>query len=195
MYLADHLQWFPELGCGYYPVQNTPYDGDYFNKYREYADTDAGRKITAARVAMAGNLTGITVDIGIGCGQFAEALDCFGYDVNPVAVDWLVKNNRWLNPYQQAVDNATFWDSFEHIANPGELLANIRQSVLLTIPLFDDYNHVLRSKHYRKNEHYWYFTHSGLIRYMSHHGFVMVRCNRMEEAFGREDVATYEFTR
>jgi len=195
-WLADSLQWYPEKGCGFFPVRDTPYNAAYFEKYEGYADTEQGRAITDARVAFASTYcVMLTVDVGIGCGQFVNTFDCLGYDVNPAGVRWLRDRNLWHDPYAEPIEHATFWDSFEHIKNPAPLLANIRHSLVMTIPIFDGPEHVLRSKHYRKDEHYWYFTDAGLKKYMADHGFRCVAQNSMEQALGREGVETYAFTR
>ncbi len=44
-FAQNELQWLPELGIGYYPVKDMPYDADYFNKYVMMADTEIGSKL------------------------------------------------------------------------------------------------------------------------------------------------------
>lgn len=181
-----------------------PYDQSYFDKYTGYAQTDLGRELTNLRVDLVNKFlpTGMHVcDIGIGCGQFLEAIDryrpCWGYDVNPVAVQWLQQAGRWLDPYIEARPYVlTFWDSFEHIQRPAVLLQACRpRFVFMSLPIFRDLAHVLRSKHFRPDEHFWYFTTWGLIKEMGRAGYRCLAVNFDETAAGREDIGTFVFER
>ncbi len=143
------------------------------------------------------------MDIGIGAGQFIETRDLrtpealtFGYDVNPYAISWLVGRRLWWDPYQKGARVVTCWDSLEHMKWPAHFLERVEYWIFVSIPIFKDRDHCLASKHFKKNEHYWYFTHQGLITWMSLRGFEMVDHNRMEEEeIGREDIGTYAFRR
>lgn len=200
---SDGLVWLPERGMGFYPVREQPYDAAYFAKYQGYAATDMGRALTEARIDfVARHFKGELVDIGIGCGDFvaARALrrECgftFGYDVNPAGVEWLQRYGCWLDPYRKAVAAATFWDSLEHIADPAPILANIDRFVFVSLPIFTDCAHVLRSKHFRKDEHCWYWTRDGFTAWMAEQGWRLIEQNRMETDLGREDIETFAFER
>jgi hypothetical protein len=193
---TNRLQWLPELGIGWYPVKESPYDAAYFEKYQLMADTEMGRQLTQARVALVNKYTdGQVLDIGIGSGQFVEARPCtWGYDINPVAVEWLAERKRYRHPFRGA-DALTFWDSLEHIHNPELLLQGAREYVFVSCPIYDNVMHILRSKHYRPDEHCWYWTVHGLFAFMSNFGFEPVEMNRMESAIGREDIGTFVFKR
>lgn len=195
---TQDLVWLADAGVGYYPVRFSPktYDERYFKKYQAYAETDLGQKLTAARVALVRrHWRGPLVDIGIGCGQFVEASACMGYDINPAGVAWLRKRGCYCNPYEQRIAAATFWDSFEHIADPAELLGNVTTFAFIALPIFTDLAHVLRSKHHRRTEHYLYFTRWGLDRYMRRLGWRCVEHNRVESDLGREDIDSFAFAR
>lgn len=195
---ADRLRWFPEVGIGWFPVAASPYDAGYWHRYRAMDRTEAGDRLTAARLSLVDTYYngGSLVDVGIGGGRFVE--DCpraRGFDVNPEAVLWLKGVGRWCDPYEAPVDAATFWDSLEHIHDPAPLLANVRYYAFVSIPIFTAPDHVLRSRHYRKDEHCWYFTPEGLRWFMWQHGFKQVERNTMEQDCGREDIGTFVFAR
>ena len=65
----------------------------------------------------------------------------------------------------------------------------------MSIPIFEDGEHVLRSKHYRKDEHVWYFTARGLINVFADCGFDLVDMSRIETDIGREDIGSFAFKR
>lgn len=184
-------------GVGYLPVRAAPYDGAYFEKYRGYSETDFGRRLNDARLAFVWRYWhGPLVDVGIGCGQFvASHPTAAGFDVNPAGIEWLRERGRFLDPYVDPVDVATFWDSLEHIADPAPLLANVRRFVFVSLPIFDDLAHVLRSKHFRPDEHCWYFTAPGFVAFMAAHGFRCLERNRIESELGREDIDSFAFER
>lgn len=197
------LVWLPSLGVGYLPVTEQPYDADYFAKYEGYALTPMGRAITAARVALVErhaqrrNL----LDVGIGSGDFLDAIGGrdiarFGFDVNPVAVEWLRERGLFLDPYDVSVDVLTFWDSLEHIPDVHRMIANARRWVFCSLPIVPgDGPPRADWKHYRTDEHCWYFTRRGLIRWMDAQGFDCVECNASEDLLGREDIETFAFRR
>lgn len=194
---GERLRWFPEVGVGYYPVEAAPYDAGYWERYRRMDRTPAGDALTAARLQLvAGYYNGRSlVDVGIGGGRFVEEANGWGYDVNPHAVEWLKGAGRWADPYQREVDAACFWDSLEHIPDPRPLLRNVRYYAFISCPIFDGPGHVLRSKHYRRDEHCWYFTAAGLEWFMREQGFTMMEWNGMEADCGREDIGTFVFAR
>lgn len=196
---ANRLSWWPDLGMGYYPVTAAPYDGAYWDKYRALDRTPVGDRLTAARVSLVqrfykGPARGL-VDIGIGGGRFVDDMDCAGFDINTEALIWLEKHGRYVNPWAAPVEAATFWDSLEHIHDPRPLLANIKAWAFVSIPIFENYAHVRRSKHYRTDEHCLYFTRPGLTRFMGGAGFELVLSNTMEQSAGREDIGTFVFRR
>lgn len=194
----NSLIWFPEKGLGYFPVRAFPYDHDYFAKYQGYADTDMGKKITQARIDLvARHYSGFVVDVGIGCGQFInERFGTLGFDVNPTAKQWLKDRELWRDIYDgQGYDALSFWDSLEHIEDPATAVQQARQWVFVSIPVFNDCNHVLQSKHYRKDEHYWYFTASGILMWFNDQGFSLHECSDAETRLGREGILSFAFKR
>lgn len=197
---ASGLMWWPDQGMGYYPVDDTGvYDARYWQRYEEYARAPMGRELTQLRVDLVHRYLpkGQLVDIGIGCGQFVEARDkdTYGYDVNPIAIRWLKERKRWRDPYAEGGDNMTFFDSLEHIAKPDAILSRIRKFAFVSIPIFTGAEHVHQSKHFKKTEHYWYWSSWGFVTWMMDRGFALVHENRMETEAGREGIGTFVFRR
>lgn len=155
-----------------------------------------------ARVAFVEKFgTGGLIDIGIGSGAFIEARvrashgQTLGYDVCPEAVAWLRERNLFADPYLRRVQTLSLWDVLEHIPDFQSLLAHVTKWVFVSIPIFRDCDHVLKSKHYRKDEHVWYFTSRGLIETMKSLGFDCIEQNDMESKIGRDDIGTFAFRR
>ena len=198
---SDSLIWLPERGLGYFPVRAPKYGEEYFQKYEGYADTEMGKRITKSRIDLVDrHMTGCIVDVGIGCGQFVEmrglTQPTLGFDVNPVGESWLKSRGLWCDIYNGQVCKAlTFWDSLEHIEDIDSAVLRAREFVFVSIPIFNGHEHVLRSKHFKKNEHYWYFTHDGLVLWFAERGFALIESNQIEQGLGREDIGTYAFWR
>lgn len=192
----SELQWHGDHG--FLEVIGNPYDQSYFDKYVGYANTEMGRRLNNARVRLVKYhaISTDIVDVGIGSGQFVEVMpNCKGYDVNPAGVAWLKQHSLWHDIYAEKAETATFWDSLEHIKDPIPVLMQIEKFVFVSMPVFQNKEHVLRSKHFRPDEHYWYFTVFGFMRFMERLGFVCLEVNSMESYIGREDIATFVFRR
>lgn len=195
------LVWVPEHGFGYYPVsaEDYPYDNAYFEKYVAYGNSLLGRRINVARIDLVNKHVGKAplIDIGIGCGRFVEARGesiTFGFDISEPARQWLRDRDLFMHAPGDGMKVATFWDSFEHLPCPAEFVQD-RAVVFMSLPIFRDCNHVLTSKHYRKNEHYWYWTANGLVKWFERHGFECIDKSDMETQLGREDIGTFVFRR
>lgn len=183
------------MGIGWYPVVAQPYDAAYWTRYRGYDATPAGDLLTLMRRGLVADYwSGDLVDVGIGGGRFvAERPDTRGFDVNPHAQAWLREQGAWCDPYAEQVDAVCFWDSLEHIHDPGPLLVNVRRFAFVSCPIFDGPEHVLRSKHFRRDEHCWYFTAGGLQRFMAGFGFEEIHADQREQTAGREDIGSFVF--
>jgi hypothetical protein len=201
----DLFCWFEKEQYGYYPVPDSIaiYDEKYFANYERLAITEIGHKINNYRINLTNAYVGEAnvLDIGIGCGYFlGQRKNTWGFDVNPLGVKLLKEHNKWVNPYSDDLSQfkaLTFFDSFEHIKYPQELLSRLThgQYVVMSIPLFEGKEHILRSKHFKPEEHYHYFTHEGLVKYMAGLGFGYVTNAKGEMMFGREDIHSYVFLR
>jgi hypothetical protein len=200
---SGRLTWWPQLGIGYYPVENSlaPYDQDYFDRFDNNARTELGRTLMQARVRFVEqHYRGTLIDVGIGSGAFLElrrnrGRTTYGYDVNPAGIEWLKDRMLLVDPYLVAFDAMTLWDVLEHISDFQTLLANVRKWLFLSLPIFNDAEHALRSKHFKPNEHCWYFTRDGLVFAMDKCGFGLKSESRIETELGREDIGTFAFLR
>ncbi len=202
-HLVGDVCWFDRWHYGYLPVnEKFDYNADYMVKYHEYEDTGKGFELNEARADLVDKYAfgEKVVDIGIGSGTFIKTREkrrqiTFGYDVCPESINWLKDNEYWFDPTKEHFDNGTFWDAFEHPEDVSIYLESIRQYAFITLPIFADSNHILASKHYKPNEHVYYFTVHGLIRFMEFYQFDIIEYNIMEQGFGREEIGTFVFKR
>lgn len=196
------LIWDEQLQYGFFPVdsEETPYDKEYWDKYKEYEKTDFGKRLNDFRInfVIEHIKYNTLCDIGIGCGQFLKELNdhypnigITGNDVNPQAINWLRGNKMFIDPVKHPRDVHTFFDSLEHIYRPDKYL-NCKQA-FISIPIFKDREDILQSKHYRPTEHLWYFTHQGFIDWMKLLSFDLKDWNDEETKLGRESINTYYF--
>jgi hypothetical protein len=201
--MEANLVWVEEVGMGRLlepATHEAVYDRAYFDRYAEMEGTLVGRKLTAARVGLVDRYLArdrAVVDVGVGSGAFVRGRVgmTYGYDVNPHAVEMLKESGAWLDPIGQHPRVAlTLWDVLEHIPQP-EFLLERASWVFTSLPLFTDAAHVLRSRHFRRDEHIWYWTRDGLVWWMEAQGFECVEHNWMESLLGREDIGTFVFRR
>lgn len=203
----SELVWWPHKGYGReLPDEKTVvhYDDNYLEKCREREITEVGKKLIQLRISTITShlrlASEVSVDIGVGAMGLLRAmaehrLPIRGYDVNRKAVEALKEAGLFVDVMVEPVDNVCCWDSLEHMLSPEAMLRNVRKKVLMSIPIFDNAEHVVRSKHYKPGEHIWYFTEAGLIRWMQEQGFGLIERNRDEERYGREGIGTYVFSR
>jgi len=197
------LIWFPEKGLGWYPVKRTHYDDKYFNEYVRMEHTEVGECLNKFRTEWVDSYTqGLVLDVGIGSGSFIKRRgNCVGYDVCPKALYLLQRKDLFFNPYNgvglwNKIEAVTFFDTLEHIEWPELIFDNIgSQLIFVTIPIFRDAEHVASSKHFKKEEHYLYFTEQGFIDYMANYGFKLIEKRDDESGCGREDIKSYALRR
>lgn len=197
------LEWDVKEDLGFYPVKETWYDTDYFNASIKNSESPIAKELNDFRTSLVNSYTkGLILDFGVGCGQFLHWRgDCLGYDICPQAVAWLKKEGLFFNPYKENLDErgiigVTFFDSLEHLREPKKILKRITgQYVFVSLPIFQNKEHVLKSKHFKPREHYWYFTHRSFRAFIKECGFKMLDCRNDEIFIGREDIYTYVFRR
>jgi hypothetical protein len=194
----QELVWLPKLGVGYYPVDPlaTPYDDAYYDKYVRYHSTELGQKLNEFRLGLVQKYIGDgpLIDIGVGCGSFVKFRrgETWGFDVNPAAIKSLKNVWRFVNSPGDDITNASFWDTLEHLQDPGSFVKN-RVFVFISIPIFKSPEHVLGSRHFNRDEHYWYFTRIGLVSWFDNLGFELIESSFEEALLGREDIQTFVF--
>jgi hypothetical protein len=197
------LTWWPQLGIGYYPVTTgfEPYDQEYFDRFERDANTSLGRALMQARFNFVEqHYRGHLIDIGIGCGAFIElrrrrGRATYGYDVNPAGIQWLEDRNLFIDPYLVQFNAVTLWDVLEHISDFQSLLNNVGDWIFMSLPIFYSAEHALGSKHFRTDEHFWYFSRDGLVHAMHICGFQLITESNVETELGREDIGTFAFRR
>jgi hypothetical protein len=175
------------------------YDNHYIENYFRLENTDIAKKLNAGRTAITEKHCLKLLDIGIGSGEFIKSsgLLTYGFDVNPIAIRWLKEAGIYKDPYAEMpqVDGLTFWDSIEHIPNPGALLSLMKSGCLafISLPIFTDLTRLKKSKHYKPGEHLYYFTSNGIIKYMTDSGFSLIEMSDFETRAGREDILSFVF--
>lgn len=197
----DELSWCEKEGLMYQTdmTRSVDYGVDYYDKYIRYEATDIANKLNKGRTEITEKYCKDILDIGVGSGEFIKSskIKVYGFDINPVAVRWLKEKGIFKDPYEEmpAVGGLTFWDSLEHIPNPNALLSLMRsnQYAFISLPIFDDLQKVKESKHYRPDEHYYYFTKDGMIKYMTDSNFTLIRIDDFEIQAGREGIITFVF--
>lgn len=178
-----------------------PYDQAYFDKCAGYEDEAIAVKINAGRVKFVNDYVGAlapVLDIGIGSGEFIKKRGhTMGFDVNPVALDWLRKHDR-LATDLSAFGAYTFWDVIEHVPTPEDYLQHVKLHafIFVSLPIFeDDLSDIRSSKHYRPGEHLYYWTEFGLLKWFGWHGFRPLEGRSFETAAGREGIRSFAFKR
>lgn len=176
------------------------YDEPYYAKCASYADQEIARKLNAGRIALVSRNfgPGRLVDIGIGSGEFIKTRgsNTYGRDVNPVAIEWLKRNDLWAESLDW-FSAFTFWDVIEHIETPEAVLQHIplHGFAFFSIPVFQDVRRIRESKHYRPGEHLFYWTDEGFRCWMGMHGFMLLEHTDFETRAGRESIMSYAFKR
>lgn len=200
------LVWDTDTEYGYFPVDkwlatnniDSPYDTEYFTKHKVAEATELSRKLHDFRLKLVNKYTnGVVVDVGIGSGQFVEYRNnqghrTYGLDVNPLGLSWLEERGL-LASLNDEIPVATFFHSLEHMQNYSDILDRVSKFAIVSLPIFRDYNHILTSKHFRKDQHYHYFGHRGFVSMMWGHGLRLIEQSDHESELGLDGVRTFVF--
>ncbi len=193
------LIWIPECGMGYLAVDQPRID--YWDQYVEKGESPIAAALNDFRINLVNKHTeGPVLDIGIGNGKFIENRKhrTFGFDVDPKSIEWLKKKKIFVDPYKsEDITAMCFFDSLEHISEPHKLLEKIMPGgyLFISIPIFRNAEHAIYSKHFRPNEHIWYFTWAGLVKWVIKYKYDFVASSEQESKLGREDIGTFVFRR
>jgi len=200
--LQNTLLWLPEYGYGYLkPNVNFKYDNNYIDKFKQYEKLERTVHLNNLRVNLVNEYIGKEgwlLDFGCGCGTFIKQRgdNTFGYDVALETCMWLRENKLEFDPICSTfIDNICFWDSLEHVNEPDSILNQILNYAFISMPVYKNGESVLKSKHYKPNEHIYYFTIEGLIRFMEMKHFTCVKHLDLEGQIGREEIETFVFRR
>jgi len=176
--------------------QSISYDNDYFEHYVILEDSEISKKINSARTNLTEKYVKCLIDIGIGSGEFIKKSKCktYGYDINLKGINWLKEKGKFVDIYNKElpedIQGWTFWDCLEHIPEHSNIFNILKkgQYLFLSLPYFDNLDKIRDSKHYKPNEHYYYFTQDGLINYMKDCGFDLLEYNFDETKSGRSNI-------
>jgi hypothetical protein len=196
------LKFNHELGIGFLnPPENSDeiYDVDYWDRYRGMMHTEIGRNLNQCRIDIANKFKVNPLqllDIGVGNAQFVDTFGCRGFDINPMAIEYLKSTNKYINPYTESCKWKwmSFFDSLEHIVDSSELLSKTHNAIV-SVPIHQNLESLLISKHLRPSEHFWHFTVSGMLHYMNHFGFDCKYYSTIESKLGRQDIGSFVFKR
>jgi hypothetical protein len=178
------------------------YDKDYYDNYKNLEKTEMSFHLNKERYELVKKYSkGNVFDIGVGCGTFimcCKDIDCFGYDINPFSVSWLKDKNIFLNPYLEGTEEIscwTMWDALEHFKDPQEILCKIKKNdtLIISIPIFENFLNLKKDKHFKPNEHFFYFTHYGLVSFLTNFGFTILHFDDFETKIGRHNINRYVF--
>jgi len=201
--LCEGVLLCPEHGVAYQADMNrsVTYGEDYFANYVRLEGNPIGRKLNEFRVALTSAYCTCLLDMGIGSGEFIKNSPAvvYGYDINPYGVAWLKERKLWVDPYEgipDHIEGITLWDTMEHIPDPGKLLDLVKPKtyVFVSLPIFGDLqNDVTKSKHFKPDEHYYYWTEWGLKMYFDKKGFKCVATCDDETRAGRHSILSFVF--
>ncbi len=199
---GDDLNYCYEHGLMYQRdmSKTVDYDEAYFDNYINREDSEIAKKLNLVRTKLSEKYCKCIVDVGVGSGEFIKKskIKVFGYDINPIGVEWLKERGLFVNIYESVpsdVQGFTLWDTLEHIPNPQEFFKCVRPGdfLFISLPIFDEIEKVRQSKHYKINEHLYYYTSSGLIGFLKDSGFDFIESNEDEITAGREGIGSFVF--
>jgi hypothetical protein len=195
--LINSFLWCEAKGYGWHSAPPMQYSGAYFAHYQKLDDSEMGDALTKARLELVEKYTkaSLGVDIGIGGGRYVKESWGEGYDVSGEAVAWLKANSAYADPYLNTVPHVTCWDSLEHIPEPEKLLAQVKEWLFVSMPIYDSMEDVLQSKHYKPGEHLHYWTLQGFVAWCTEQGFECVEINHAETELGRKGITSFAFKR
>jgi hypothetical protein len=164
------------------------YGENYWKKCHALDEMMNAKKITKHRVKLVEKYADHVLDFGVGSGAFLKALPETitkkGYDINPIAVNWLHEKGIYVDPYKEGISNIKafcFWDVLEHMVNPNDILSLMPRDsyAFISMPIMSDITEVRFSTNY-KPEHLCYFTLDGIRKYMYELGFSLIEMSVRE---------------
>lgn len=176
------------------------YGDAYFENYVAMEGQEIARKLNAGRVRLVDTHAGPerkVLDVGIGSGEFIKSRpNTFGRDVNPKAITWLKRHGKLADDIRD-FNAFTFWDVLEHVEEPNRYFRRMAEHSYLfaSLPIFKDLDDVRASRHYKPNEHLYYWTEQGFIDWMKLYRFRLLERSDLETQAGRDSILSFAFVR
>lgn len=188
------LQWSD--GVGFLSINKcptkSPYNRSYFQEMEKLYGTWQGRALTKMRVKMIQKSVSYRkepsycLDVGCGTGHFIKEVNRLtdikaeGIDINELSIQWLHQHDVRVSRMRYNI--LTFWNSFQDIENPMSIVEEYQpQFVAMSLPVFRDKEHAIRSHYFKPKEVHWYFTRRGLLNMMEQRGYNVVFMNTEED--------------
>jgi len=202
------------IGESELPSLSRVYNEDYAHLYVSYLSQDLGHKIVKHRVQELQKLTNLfgweshrcsTLDFGCATGIVVRearelGLDAWGYEPHAVffnshhalhVAPWIAINPESIVSTPFVV---SFYDALEHLERVDkwlQLFQPIRIVVTLpVVPLTMFSKDLPNWKHYKPDEHVWYFTDNGIHNFLAAHGYEVYEVEDFERKLGRLDALT-----
>ena len=130
------------------------------------------------------------MDFGCGVQTFGQCvpetvLKMYSYDPHFYPNQDFVKEGTF--------DAITFWDSLEHMKRLGIVPLLNGRYVFISTPIIDGVRDLLKWKHFRPDEHVWYFSEQALVKLFKKWGYALQSVDSFEVQCGRSDVLSYCF--
>lgn len=198
----NDLMLCQQRGVAYQRDMSHPieYGDAYFDAFLALENQEIARKINAGRIDLVNKYMGAgghVVDVGIGSGEFIKnRQNTFGHDVNPKAKAWLKEQLKLAPPFDHC-RAFTFWDVLEHIEKPNDYFRRMPDGCHLfaCLPVFSDLERVRESKHYKPNEHFYYWTEQGFVDWLALYRFRLLEKQTFETEAGRDSITSFAFVR
>jgi len=180
--------------------KSVSYDKDYYENYVNLEGTKIAKALNAARIAITEKYCGYKdiLDIGVGSGEFIKSSRnvVYGYDINPYGIKWLKDNYRYIDPWEHIpayIKGITLWDTLEHMTEPSKFLDLVPKGthVFISMPMFESLKSIRDNKHFKPNEHYYYYTPAGFRHFVMDAGFEVLEQNNQETMAGRSGIETF----
>jgi len=166
------------------PLDKSIYDKSYCLKYQRYSQREENVLLQQLRFDFVKKYTeqGRLLDFGCGNGSFLQFIDgqfedSSGFDINPYS--GFLNIGVLLRRYEIV----TFWDSLEHLENPGEIISGIKPDfVFVSTPSTDDidFSNILNWRHYIPEEHVHFFNLKSLTDLFNSIGYAVIDYNYNE---------------
>lgn len=160
------------------------YDQAYYKRFKIRAKSRTGQRIYRTRWELVekychGNTT--LLDYGCGPGAFhtsgTNGFKVSGYDINPYC--------GFTEPPTGDIGIMTMWDVIEHIPDPSAPINAYRpKHLFISTPNVEAIGHweIEKWKHYRPDEHLWYFGLNSLTGLLARLGYKILEYNFEEGA-------------